>query len=34
MREKVAGWYRDGKEAGMTPDEIIRLIWNLESPGV
>lgn len=32
MREKVAGWYRDGKEAGMTPDEIIRLIWNLESP--
>jgi hypothetical protein len=28
-REKVAGWYRDGKDAGMTPDQILRLIWNL-----
>jgi hypothetical protein len=33
MRKKIAGWYRDGTEAGMTPDQILRLIWNLESQG-
>ena len=32
MREKMAGWYRDGAAAGLTPDQIVRLIWNLESP--
>ena len=33
IREKMAGWYRDGAEIGMTPDQIVRLIWNLESSG-
>ena len=31
IREKVAGWYREGTAAGLTPDQIYRLIWNLES---
>jgi hypothetical protein len=31
MWDKVAAWYRDGTAAGMTPDQIYRLIWNLES---
>ena len=32
-KHKVVGWYREGKDAGMTPDQILRLIWNLESSG-
>ena len=32
IREKVAGWYRDGREAGLTPQQVFGLIWNLESP--
>jgi hypothetical protein len=32
MREKVAAWYRDGREAGLTPQQILSLIWSMESP--
>ncbi|PWU07500.1 MAG: hypothetical protein C5B51_09930 [Terriglobia bacterium] len=32
MRAKIAAWYRDGTEAGLTADEIFRLIWSLENP--
>jgi hypothetical protein len=32
MRDKVAAWYREGREAGLTPQQILSLIWHMESP--